>query len=379
MDNPFVYDKYVTGRSFVGRKMDCNILSNLLSAGEHVVMFEPPKSGKMSVIQQTLYNMRASGRQFAVVHVNMFNIRSVEDFIVKFGTSLIRQMFSTAQEYEAAVATYLAETHFIFDRDRFASDEEVVSLNWGLERQDMERMLQLPFRLAEHKGMPFFIILEEFQNIMHDKDYETFLKVMEGVVAENKGMVSFIFTGSMVNAMKYLFCEKKYFYRQVEYLPLQKVDNDELTDHLVRGFMVSGKVMERDLAMSICELFRGQMWYLNHFTSICDNVTRGYINEGVCMQALKILVSIHEPRFISIMNDLTGFQISLLKATLDGVVRFSSFDVIEKYSLNSSANVRRVKDALKKKEVLTFNDKDEPVILDPLFEYWLGKYYFGIK
>ena len=97
------------------------------------------------------------------------------------------------------------------------------------------------------------------------------------------------------------------------------------------------------------------------------------------MQALKILVSIHEPRFISIMNDLTGFQISLLKATLDGVVRFSSFDVIEKYSLNSSANVRRVKDALKKKEVLTFNDKDEPVILDPLFEYWLGKYYFGIK
>ena len=143
--------------------------------------------------------------------------------------------------------------------------------------------------------------------------------------------------------------------------------------------MLGGKVVERELVIGACELFRGQMWYLNHFTSICDTLTRGYINEGILMQALKVLISIHEPRFMSIVNDLTDHQLSLLRATLDGVVKFSASDVIEKYSLNSSANVRRVKDALKKKEVLTFNEKDEPVVLDPLFEYWVSKYYFGIK
>jgi hypothetical protein len=65
-----------------------------------------------------------------------------------------------------------------------------------------------------------------------------------------------------------------------------------------------------------------------------------------------------------------------MRAVLDGVVRFSASEVIEKYELNSSANVRRVKDALKKKEVITFNEKDEPEILDPLFEYWLEKHFF---
>ena len=30
-----------------------------------------------------------------------------------------------------------------------------------------------------------------------------------------------------------------------------------------------------------------------------------------------------------------------------------------------------------KKEVLSFNDKDEPSVQDPLFEYWLRKYYFN--
>ena len=75
MDRPFVYDRYVTGKSFVGRKTDCVILGNLLNVGEHVVLYEPPKSGKMSVIQQTLYNMRAAGKQFSVVRVNMFNVK----------------------------------------------------------------------------------------------------------------------------------------------------------------------------------------------------------------------------------------------------------------------------------------------------------------
>ena len=379
MDKPFVYDKYVTGKSFVGRKMDCNILGNLLEAGEHVVMYEPPKSGKMSVIQQTLFNLRAKGKQFMVIHINMLNVRTIEDFLVKYGTSVIRPMYSTADEYQRVVSDYLSGTHFVFDYDRFSSFEEVVSMNWEPDMSDIEAMFRLPYSVAAEKNIPVFIILEEFQNIMNDKDYEDVLKVMEKVLAEKAKSVSFVFTGSMVNAMKYIFAERKFFYRQVEHLPLQKVDDAEITEHIVRGFMIGGKVVERELVVGACELFRGQMWYLNHFTSICDNLTKGYINEGILLQALKTLISIHEPRFISIVNDLTDHQLSLLRAVLDGVVKFSASDVIEKYKLNSSANVRRVKDALKKKEVLTFNDKDEPVILDPLFEYWVGKHYFNIR
>ena len=379
MDKPFVYDKYVTGKSFVGRKMDCNILGNLLEAGEHVVMYEPPKSGKMSVIQQTLFNLRAKGNQFMVIHVNMLNVRTIEDFLVRYGTSVIRPMYSTADEYERVVSDYLADTHFVFDYDRFASLEEVVSLNWEPDMGDVEAMFRLPYRVSEEKDIPVFVILEEFQNIMNDKRYEDVLKVMEKVLADKGKRVSFVFTGSMVNAMKHIFAERKFFYRQVEYLPLQKVNDSEIIEHIVRGFMMGGKVVERELIVGACELFRGQMWYLNHFTSICDNLAKGYLNEGVLLQALKTLISIHEPRFISIVNDLTDHQLSLLRAVLDGVVKFSASDVIEKYKLNSSANVRRVKDALKKKEVLTFNEKDEPLILDPLFEYWVGKHYFNIR
>jgi hypothetical protein len=147
---------------------------------------------------------------------------------------------------------------------------------------------------------------------------------------------------------------------------------------VVRGFLYgSGKSFDRDLAMGACELFKCNLWYINHLASICDRMSKGFINETIMKDALRSMIAIHEPRFMNMIDDLTDHQISLLKAVLDGVVKFSASDVIEKYRLNSSANVRRVKDALRKKEVLTFNEKDEPVILDPLFEYWLENYYFA--
>lgn len=78
------------------------------------------------------------------------------------------------------------------------------------------------------------------------------------------------------------------------------------------------------------------------------------------------MVSANLPRFKAIMDDLTGFQERFLKAVLDGNVKFSTTEVIENYRLNSSANVKRLKEALMKKEVLSFNDKDEPSVQDPL-------------
>jgi hypothetical protein len=278
------------------------------------------------------------------------------------------------------VAKYLEGTHFVFDPSRFASCGEVVSVNWTLDANDMEQMIRLPAKIAHERGVPYYVILEDFQNIMNADEYDDVFKKMEELFRERNrnlpGAASFIIAGSQVNAMKYIFEEKKYFYRLVERVNLGVVDDREIIEYIVKGFMVSGKVIERDLVLGACKLFRGDMWYLNHFISICDTMSRGYINEGILMEALKTIISIHEPRFYAIVNDLTDHQLSLLLAVLDGVTRFSASEVIEKYRLNSSANVRRVKDALKKKEVITFNEKDEPVIIDPLFEYWVSNHFF---
>lgn len=383
MDTPFVYNDYVTGKYFVGRTMECTIMANLLKAGEHVSVYEPPKTGKMSVIRQTLYNMRNAGVQFMVSFVDMLNVRTLEDFLIKYGTAVLKSSASTPEEVSDIVRTHLADTHFVFDHVRFMTYDEYVSLNWNPDANDIEKMLMLPQRIAEQKQIPYIVVLKEFQNLMNADEHETVFKIMEQQMgARDRSApypMTYVLSGSMVNAMKLILEDKRWFYRQVNRVALQPVDAKEIIEHVVKGFLNGmGKSFDRNLAMGACELFKSNLWYMNHLAAICDALSKGFVTEAMMTDALNSMISIHEPKFIAIVNDLTDHQLSLLKAVLDGVVKFSASDVIEKYRLNSSANVRRVKDALKKKEVLTFNEKDEPVILDPLFEYWISNFYFNI-
>ena len=107
MASAFIYDKYVTGKNFIGRKMDCTILANLMEAGENVYIYGPPESGKMSLVQQSLFNMRMMGRQFVVGQLDLFNVRRTEDFLLRMGAAVVRSCASVPEEYAEFVAKYL--------------------------------------------------------------------------------------------------------------------------------------------------------------------------------------------------------------------------------------------------------------------------------
>ena len=377
MDTAFIYYKPVTGKNNIGRRSEQTTVANLLDQGENVVIYEPAKTGKKSLMQQTFYNMRVSGKQFNTAEVPMLQVRSTEDMLLTFGSSIIRALATTPEEYADIVRNCLQDTHFVFDPDLYAATDAVLSLSWSLDENDIRSMLGLPWRIAAVNGRKLYVILEKFQNVTFLENWEKFLKIFEETIRTNQsGLCNFVFLGSAVNAMKFIFEEKVFFHRQVNHVSIGEIEAREITDHIVRGFLTSGKVIDRDLMMSVAKRFHNNIWYINHFASICDHLTKGYITDATLQEALEMLISIHEPRFKELVSDLTGFQVSLLKATLDGCKRFSSAEVIERYQLHSSANVRRLKDALCKKEIITFGENDEPKVLDPLFEYWARKYFF---
>ncbi len=381
MDSPFLYNKYVTGQHFIGRKNDCTILGNLLSQGENVAIWEPVGSGKKSIVHQVFTRMKVSAYRFISGEMTALDVRSCESFFKRFGNTVIRMVASTPNEYEQIVARYLPSTHFVFDRKAFSDTDAILSTNWDLDEEDFKAVVRLPYLLSEDRKEKMILIINEFQNIDKTEDGDKVFNIMESVIDEMrvagiKGF-SYLFIGSQVNAMADIFITRHFFYRKVERFHLSKVEEREIVEHIIKGFLASGKVIDRDLIAGACRLFKCNLFYINHFTSICDSLSRGYIMEPILLEALQTIIAINQGRFIATMNDLTTFQIGLLKAVLDGYTKFSTSEVIKKYSLNSSANVRRLKDALMKKEILTFVGMEErPMILDPLFEYWLRNNYF---
>lgn len=381
MDSPFIYSKYVTGKYFLGRKKDVAALKNLLTQNENVAVFGPPKSGKTSLIQQTFFDMRLSRKDFTVCEMEMIDIRDVTRFLCRLGDTVIRVCATTPAEYRELISTFLSGTHFVFDQRNYSEKDEIVSLNWDLDQSDMEAMLRFPYSISRQKRRQMYIIFKEFQCIALCDGYEKLLKAMEEVMKEQRAMLdpaccSFLMTGSRVNAMKEIFEHWRYFYRLVEVLPLSPIDEKEVIEHVVKGFLSGGKVVDRENIKGVCSLLRGDVWYVNHFFSICDHLSKGYITDAILLEALEDLLSLHRPRFQAMVNDLTTFQINLLRAITEGHTKFSSADVIRQYGLSSSANVKRLKDALAKKEIVTFSANEEPIILDPLFEYWVKKYFF---
>lgn len=381
MDSPFLYNRYVTGQHFIGRKEDCSILTNLLIQNENVVIWEPFGTGKKSLVHQVFTKLKVNGESFTVGEMTALDIRQGEAFIKRLGAAVIRLVASTPDEYEKIVTGHLEGTHWVFDRKAFSDMDTILSTNWELDDNDLKAVLRLPYALAAEKGEKLYMIIDEFQNVDLADDGEHIFKLMEEVMdevrAEGLKIFSYIFIGSQVNAMEDIFIKRHFFYRRATRLKLSGVEEREIVEHVIKGFLASGKVVDRDMISGACRLFKCNLFYINHFTSVCDSLSKGYIMEPVLLEALSAVIAINRGRFIAMMNDLTTFQVSLLKAIIDGYTKFSTAEVIRKYSLNSSANVRRLKDALMKKEILTFVGEDsKPVILDPLFEYWLRNYYF---
>ena len=218
MDNTFSYDKPVTGKHFIGRKTDVAVLSNLIRCRENIVIYEPPKSGKMSLIQQSLFGLKKE-LPFVCCELNLFNIRSTADLIRRYADAVMRSLFNTPSEYSGAVTRLLPGTHFIFDPEQYQMRGRICSLNWEWDEKDLEAAISLPWRAAEDKSTRIIVLLREFQNVMFTEDGEQIIHLLEKFLREGSSSepaVNFIFMGSAVNAMDEIFRQRKFFFRQVE-------------------------------------------------------------------------------------------------------------------------------------------------------------------
>lgn len=383
MDETFIYSRYVTGRNFIGRNNEAMAFANLLSQGENVVMYEPPKTGKMSLARQAFYNMQASGKNFRVPLISLLDIRDLRSLTLRLASETLRCFCSTPDEFESAARDLLQNGNIRFDEESYSMESTVLKACGDLGDNDMRAAMLLPYRAAERTGGKIFPMLTEFQNVMLTEDGDRFCNLLQKTFMEldpaDRGNAAYIMSGSAVNAMHDIFGRRKLFFRQVERIRLGMIETRDIIDHINRALLSSGKVIDRDLLLGTCKLFRNNIWYINHFAAICDSLSKGYIMENILTTALETLISIHEPRFVATMNDLTTFQVNMLNAILRGETKFTSSEAIERFSLNSSANVRRLKDALAKKEIVNFETEGAPEVIDPLFEYWARTRYFGMK
>lgn len=351
VNHPFSYDKIAAGSSIIGREAELAFMADLLEKGNRsLTLYGGPRSGKETLVTEALERLKRRNGNVIICRIDLFNIRTLEAF---------------AQLWRESMRSCALEVN------RHA----LLPFDIAIDEIPEQKIYDLPGIIAAESASPMVIWFKEFQNLLSTETDTFKLDQFDKIWSRQRG-VSYIFTGSCINAMKGIFEDRKLFYGITRPLELLPPDRRTVCEYIRQTFLQIGRVIEMEEVMALHEISGGNMWYLKQLCSFCYAMPAGYINRNIVNQARDQLLAIHAPRFKSMTFDLTANQINLLHAIVDGVNKFTSSEMMERYHLNSSAGVARVKEALQRKEVITFDAEDNARLIDPLYEYWLRYYYF---
>jgi hypothetical protein len=374
MDSPFIYNNFVTGPDFISRQHELTTLTSMVKERRNILIYEPAKSGKQSIVQQSFLKLRQDALKFKVCEINLFNVRTEEALFQKYLISLVNCFSSSAQE----AGKIHEEFSQISGKELLLDENGRYTDNPKMRGHFAKELVAFGEKLAEKNNILLITYIEEFQEILHFADPDDTLKLLESLWGKEtlRNNTAFIISGSFVNAMKEIFEEKRYFYRMADRIKLERIDERGFTEYIIRSFLKAGRVVSKELATHIYKLTDGHPWYTQQLADIAFGLTRGYLTEAIINQAFDLLIELHSYRFRLITSRLSLFQLNLLKAILDNVEKLSSTEILSKYNLQSSANVNRLKDAVQKKEIVVFN-KGKGEFLDPLFCTWMREIYFA--
>ena len=375
MDSPFEYNKYVSGAQFIGRNKEVAHLCSLLREHNNVLIYGPAKIGKKSLVYNSMELLKHDHKDITFCDLNLFNIRCIEAFMLRYTNEIVSHFAASETEWNAIMHRYIPSAPYMMDPTSLQPQFTYTTKDLLTDAQ-IEQILMLPDKLAHEYGTHVIFYFRQFQDILLFDDPHRIFLLLEKVWKTQTG-TNFIITGDRFNAMEEIFQEKKYFYHFAHHLELAPIEEKVFVEYIVKGFQKAGKVIHPDQASTIYNLVEGDPWYTQHLASICFYLTKGFVNEGIIKQASEHLINIHDFEFHSIVYSLSKYQVRMIKAALEGITKFTSADVLDKYRLNSSANVSRLKEALTKKEIITFNEKKPATFLDPLFKLWFTNYFFA--
>ena len=361
--SPFEYNDIVTGHRFVGREKEVSKLQKLISSHKNALLYGPPKIGKRSIVHNALMGMDLEKEGIAVCKIDLFNIRHIDKLLRRMAHNVADTLF-TPEEKQKAYAALLKNIPIGSPSRDSLTDRQIKTL------------LKFPQSAARLKGVHLVVYFQQFQDILlFDKPMKV-LNMLEGAFAEAKD-VSFIITGDKRNAMFSIFEEMHFFRNLVTDIPIKPVNRKVFADYICKGFAEKGKVCSQKDALLMYDTLEGDPWYTQHLAEICYLLTDKELTPEIYQRALGYLLSMYDYELHNTIYGLSTHQLQLIRAILDGERRFSKTEVLEKYGLNSSANVNRLKEALRKKEVVTFVSKNNIEFNDSLLKLWFRNYFFN--
>ena len=371
IENPFVFGRAAEGPYFTDRNEDAKRLNANLTHGINTILISPRRWGKTSLVKKVIEGIHH--KDVKIVFVDIFQCKSEYEFCRTFATAIIKQTSSKLDEWVEFAKTLLSNVSPKFSFGSDPLNDFSISFEWNPKDDTEIEILKLPERIATKKGLRLIICLDEFQQIAEFTDSVSFQRKMRSVW-QHQQQITYCMFGSKKHLMENIFNDKSMpFYKFGDMMFLKKIPTTEWVPFICAKFSETGKVITEQQAARICEVTENLSSYVQHLSWLVWYKAEKVVQNKMVEDAINDLLEQNKVFFQREIEQLTEHQMNFLIALANGVTTgFSRKEVINKYRLESSANIQSIKKSLIKKDLI---DVDGQTVNfdDSLFKLWIKR------
>lgn len=372
MDIPFVFGKVADGADFTDRIQDTERLVNNFRGLVNTVIISPRRWGKTSLVNHAMECMK-NDKEYMLCKVDVFNCRTEAQFYQTYANAVLKASYSKMDEFIIAAKKYVGT----FGPKLTLSDSCMqYELAFGIDFRDKQysydEILDLPQMIAEEKGKKFVMCIDEFQNVSTYDNPVSFQRKLRSHW-QNHNKVGYCMYGSKRHMLLDIFSNYEMpFYKFGDVMFLDKISEINWKEYIVTRFTDTGKAISPETAAYLAGRVECHPYYVQQLAQLSWLRTAGECTVECVDEAFCSLVEQLSLLFSNIVDSLTAKQISFLQAVVNGEKNFSSRNVLQKYNLGTSANVKNLRKALMDKDLIDVMP-DQTVVQDPVFAYWIRR------
>ncbi len=371
MDIPFVYGRVATNKEFTGRANDIARLKANLTSKVNTTIISPRRWGKSSLVHKVLDEINAESNNFITCHIDVFNCRDEESFFKCYASSVLNasstkmdELISTAKKYLGSFGPKVSLS------DAGAMMDFSLGIDFKEQSYTMDEILDLPEKIAKEKGKQMIVCIDEFQNIENFKDPKALQARLRAHWQMHQN-VCYCLYGSKRHMLLNIFSDYEMpLYKFGDIIALDKISEDEWVSFIVRRFTDTGKHISKEHARIIAERTECHSYYVQQYAQMVWLLTTSIVTDEILDTAFRQLVDRSSLLFDNLMDNLKTRQINFLLAIANEEKNLSSSDVLKKYNLGTSANIKNLKNAVIEHDLVCV-DSGTLTIQDPILKFWI--------
>jgi uncharacterized protein len=375
-ENPFLFGSLALDEVFVDREDELRALADDMRSGQDVVLLAPRRYGKSSLVFRAIQEATAAGA--LVAYCDLLRTPTKARFAAALAETVLDDLTSPLGglvERAAGLVRSLrvrptievdpddGRVRFVFEPTRNQRDID----------EALERLLELPGRIAAERDRRTVLVLDEFQEVVRLD--ENLPNVMRSVF-QTQPEVCHVYLGSKRHVLEGLFNDRNEpFWRSARHMGLGRIPRASFAPYLRARFESTERTADDDAVELLLDITDGHPYATQELAFFTwTHVPRGHAAHAADVRAgLADVLNAEHNSLARIWDGATQNERLVLLALSDGPQSIYAEQTRRTAGLPSATFVQRAIRGLLREDVIEKQPDGRYAICEPFLPQWLER------